>query len=220
MHFAHKLRRPLVTLTHRPPLLILLHGKGASEDDLFGLAAHFDPRFMVLSLRAPHKMAPGCYRWYERTDTPQGSLFDDAEIESSRVFLIQAINDVVMAAGADPREVYLFGFSQGAAIAIATALTAPHKVRGVVAIAGRLLRATARYAAAPPALRHLVMLLQHGREDEVVPLAESQAASALFAEIGIMLGFREYSAGHTITPAMLKDALAFLSVQLDSTIRM
>lgn len=218
MHFAHQLRRPQRSFTGRPPLLVLLHGKGADENDLFALAAHFDPRFMVVSLRAPHEMAPGYYRWYERFDTPQGSVFDEAEIESSRHFLVQAINDIVMALGVDPREVFLFGFSQGAAMAVAAALTTPHKIRGVVSIAGRLLRASAPFAAPPRALRHLVVLLQHGQDDDVVPLAESQAASALLAEFHVMQGFRQYHAGHTITAAMLKDALAFLSVQLDTTL--
>ena len=215
----YKLRRPKLPVTHRPPLLVLLHGKGANEDDLFVLADRFDPRFAVLSLCAPHEIAPGYYRWYERFDGDEGSVFNEAEIEASRLFLIQAINDAVMAFGADPREVYLFGFSQGAAMAITVALTAPSKVRGVIAIAGRLLASAAHHAAPPNALKHLVVLLQHGRDDDMVPISESHSACALFAEVGIMQGLNEYAAGHTITPSMLKDALAFLSVQLDTTLR-
>ncbi|MBS1209163.1 MAG: phospholipase/carboxylesterase family protein [Proteobacteria bacterium] len=216
MHFDYLLRRPLTPPTHRPPLLVLLHGKGANEDDLFTLAKHFDPRFMVISLRAPHEMAPGYYRWYERAETAQGLVFDEAEIEASRTWLIQAINDAVMGLGADPHQVHLLGFGQGGAMALALALTAPRHLRSVVSIAGRLLAASAPFAAPAEAMDHLTLLIQHGTLDERVPHAESVAACALFAELSVKQGFKEYAASHTISPAMLKDALDFLRVQLDT----
>ena len=37
----------------RAPLLLLLHGIGSNEQDLFGLVPYLDPRFFVVSLRAP-----------------------------------------------------------------------------------------------------------------------------------------------------------------------
>jgi phospholipase/carboxylesterase len=215
MNFTYLLRRPGSALTHRPPLLILLHGKGANEEDLFGLAHHFDPRFAVLSVRAPHEMAPGYYRWYERLDTPEGSVFDENEIEASRLWLLQTIDDAVMAIGADPHQVFLFGFSQGGAMTLAAALTFPHKLRGAVSIAGRLLPAVVPHAASREAMGHLTLLIQHGSEDAVVPIDESVVARELFADLGVPPGFSEYRTGHTITPAMLRDALAFLTVQLD-----
>lgn len=219
MNFSYQLRRPLVAPTHKPPLLVLLHGKGANEEDLFALAQHFDPRFTVLSLRAPHEMAPGYYRWYERTETEDGrSVFDDAEVEASRLFLLQAINDVSMALGTDPRQIYLFGFSQGATMALAHALTSPRHLRAAVAVAGRLLPSIAPLAAPAEAMSHLTLLLQHGKQDEVVPIAESAAAVGLFAELRVKQGCKEYEAGHTLTPGMLRDALDFLRVQLDASL--
>ncbi|MEN3112200.1 alpha/beta hydrolase [Uliginosibacterium paludis] len=215
MNFEYRIRHPLLTPSHRPPLLILLHGKGANEDDLFALAPHFDPRFIVVSLRAPHEMAPGYYRWYERTGTPENSVFDEMEIETSRIWLIQAINDLVMGLGADARQVHLLGFSQGAAMALAIALTSPGRIRSAVSMAGRLLAATAPHAATASAMQHLTLLIQHGSADDLVLPSESVAACQLFAELGVAQGIREYQAGHTISPAMLKDACNFLTVQLD-----
>ena len=218
MHLPYRLRRPTGTPTHRPPLLILLHGKGANEEDLFALAEHFDERFLVLSLRAPHEIAPGYYRWYERTEDAQGvSVFDDAEIEASRIYLRQALNDALMSFGADPHQVYLFGFSQGAAMAIAHALTAPQSIRGMVAIAGRLLPSIAPLAAPASAMQHLTLLIQHGSADDIVPAEESAKAVGLFAELCVKQGARDYPTGHTITPGMLRDAKEFLRVQLDQS---
>lgn len=209
-----RLRSPEV-LAKAPPLLVLLHGKGANEDDLFALARYLDPRFTVISLRAPHEMAPGYYRWYERFDTPQGSVFDEAEIEASRLCLLQQINDAVQASGADPKQVHLLGFSQGAAMALALALTAPQGLSSVVSIAGRLLPACAPHAASASALQHLSLLIQHGYLDDVVSHTESLTARRHFAEQGVSCQFKEYAAGHTISPAMIKDALDFLRGQLD-----
>ena len=213
MNFAPLIRPPAQPPVQRPPLLVLLHGKGANEEDLFTLAGHFDPRFVVISLRAPHEMAPGYYRWYERKDSPQGSVFNEDEIEASRLFLMQAIDEAVIACDADPSQVFVLGFSQGASMALALALTMPHRLRGVVSIAGRLV---------PLALPHtmnaaaLAVLLQHGQQDEVVAFAETVAASARFTALGIKQQLQEYQAGHTVTPNMLRDARRFLSAQLNA----
>ncbi|MFT4174762.1 MAG: alpha/beta fold hydrolase [Rhodocyclaceae bacterium] len=214
MNMTYLVRRP-VHATHRPPLLILLHGLGSNEEDLFALASHFDERFLVLSLRAPFEMAPGYYRWFERTDTPGGRVIDTQEFDASRKMLIQEINNAVMAFGADPRQVFLMGFSQGAMMALALALSTPQKLFGVVAVAGRVLPEVANLAASQDALAHLRLLIQHGTEDTVVPVSDGYAARDLFADLHVMMGFHEYPAGHTLTPTMLADACDFLRAQLD-----
>jgi phospholipase/carboxylesterase len=214
MNMTYLVRRP-AHATHRPPLLILLHGLGSNEEDLFALAPQFDERFLVLSLRAPFEMAPGYYRWFDRTDTSAGRVIDTQEFEASRKMLIQEINNAVMAFGADPRQVFLMGFSQGAMMAMALALSAPQKLFGVVAVAGRVLPDVAQVAAPQASLAHLRLLIQHGTADEVVPVADGYAARDLFADLHVMMGFREYSAGHTITESMLADACDFLRAQLD-----
>ena len=53
------LHRPAAAGTVRPWLLVLMHGVGSNEQDLFGLAPHIPPQFAVLSLRAPYTLGPG-----------------------------------------------------------------------------------------------------------------------------------------------------------------
>jgi predicted esterase len=101
-------------------------------------------------------------------------------------------------------------------MALTLALTAPRLLRSVVSIAGRLLQATVAQAAPADSMNHLNLLIQHGTQDDMVPAAESAVACALFAERGVEPVRKEYAAGHTISPAMLKDALDFLRVQLDT----
>src|SRR5215470_3634672 len=47
----------------KPPMLVLLHGFGANEQDLLPMAARLDPRLAVASLRGPYQIRPGSYSW-------------------------------------------------------------------------------------------------------------------------------------------------------------
>ena len=214
MELSYRSRPPRAP-THRPPLLILLHGIGGNESALERFAGVLDPRLLVLSVRAPFTTAPGAYRWFDVTWSAQGVDIDTFEAEQSRLAVIQFINDAVMGFGADPRRVYRLGFSQGATLAYAIGLTAPGKLRGIVGMGGRVLPEVAPLTAPAVALRHLTLLIQHGVNDPVMPVARGRATRDLFVDLGVMLGYREYEAAHEITPAMLDDACEFLSTQLN-----
>ena len=47
-----------------PWLLVLMHGVGSNEQDLFGLAPYVPQQFHVISLRAPFAMGQGAYAWF------------------------------------------------------------------------------------------------------------------------------------------------------------
>jgi len=196
-------------------LLVLLHGISGNESALERFADALDPRLRVLSVRAPFTSAPGAHRWFAVKFSPQGIHIDSEEAEQSRLAVIQFINDAVMGFGADPRRVYLLGFSQGATLAYAIGLTAPDKLRGIVGIGGRVLRELAPLAAPGAALRHLTLLIQHGVNDPVMPVARGRATRDLFVSLGVMLGYREYAAAHEITDDMRDDACDFLRTQLN-----
>ena len=56
-------RRPLIP-SETIPILILLHGLGADEHDLMGLASELDGRLLVVTLRAPLEYGPTGYAWF------------------------------------------------------------------------------------------------------------------------------------------------------------
>src|ERR1700694_3930612 len=58
----HVTRPPGVPSDGPHPGLLLLHGRGADERDLLGLADELDPRLFVVSARAPLRLGPG-YAW-------------------------------------------------------------------------------------------------------------------------------------------------------------
>ena len=47
------------------PLVIMLHGYGSNEDDLFSFANHIPGNYKIISLRAPYSLPFGGYSWYD-----------------------------------------------------------------------------------------------------------------------------------------------------------
>src|SRR4029077_4168819 len=74
-------------------LLVLLHGVGSNEADLFGLAPAVPGRFHVLSPRAPYLLGPDAFGWFTFVVRPEGQRVIDAEQEeTSRGLLARVIS--------------------------------------------------------------------------------------------------------------------------------
>lgn len=204
LNLSHLVRRPAQPVT-RPPLLILLHGVGSNEHDLFTLADQFDPRLLVLSVRAPNVRSANSYAWFAVTFTPQGPVIDPAQAEQSRLMLIDLIDSAVRAYDADPARVYLLGFSQGAIMSASVALTAPERVAGAVLLSGRILPEIRPLIAAPDRLRHLHFLVAHGTNDEILPIKHGRASRDLLSNLPIHLTYREHPGGHSISAPVLEE---------------
>ncbi len=200
----------------KPPLLILLHGIGADEEDLLPLVPSLDPRFLVVSARAPDPEPPG-YRWYaiDWMTTPPSA--DPAEIVASRDLLARFVEEAVSTYGADPARVFLLGFSQGSIMSLALLLARPDLVRGVVAHSGRLSRLAGSDATAE-ALSRAEVLQLHGEEDPVIPVSEGRKAHQVLAPLlGSRAGFVSYPGlGHGISQESLDEVSRWLKARLDA----
>lgn len=81
------IRKPKVSI-EKPPLLLLLHGVGSNEEDLFSLASNLPDSFLIVSLRGPLVLGPKSFGWYEvlfTTGQPKINL--DQEKESRKLLL-------------------------------------------------------------------------------------------------------------------------------------
>jgi phospholipase/carboxylesterase len=211
----HHTAPPKSGLAEKPPLLLLLHGYGANEDDLFSLAPYLDERFLVASARAPVVLAPMSYAWFNLNFTPQGVVINPEEAESSRQTLRKFIGEVVEAYQCNPNAVYLMGFSQGAMMSLAVALTFPGLAAAVVAMSGRLLPQTLTQIADKDTLIGLPIFAAHGRQDTVLPISHGRDTRVKLSELPVELTYREYDMGHEISYDSLNDITEWLSEQLD-----
>lgn len=208
-------RAPLQPSDH-PPLLLLLHGVGSNERDLFGLADQLDPRFAIISLRAPNVRAPGSYAWFEVQFTPNGPVINPEQAEASRQQLVAFIGEATEKLRADPASVYLMGFSQGAIMSASVALTRPDLVAGAVLMSGRILPEIRPLIAPPAALEGLPLLVVHGTADNVLPIQHGRASRALLEGLPVALDYREYPIGHEVSAQSFADIRAWLSQRLDA----
>ena len=100
------LQRPAAATTPRPWLLVLMHGVGSNEQDLFSLAPQIPDRFHVLSLRAPFRMGPGSHAWFDFSIEPNGERTINEEQEAqSRALVAQAVESAAEQLGIPPERV-------------------------------------------------------------------------------------------------------------------
>jgi phospholipase/carboxylesterase len=215
LSLIHLKRLSRLTDGERPPLLLLLHGVGSNEQDLFTLAPQFDPRFVVLSVRAPLVWGPDSFAWFTVRFQGDQPIINAQELDASRTRLTNFISEAILAYNAHPARVYLFGFSQGAILSLTLALSVPRMLAGVVACAGRVPPEVLPWASPPGEISGLPVLLQHGREDVTLPIDWAHRARAMLEERGVVLTYHEYDVGHTLTAEMLADANAWLADRED-----
>jgi phospholipase/carboxylesterase len=195
-------------------MAVLLHGLGADELDLFGLAPYLDPRLVVVSARAPHEAQPMGHSWFDIDWSEVPPRVDFQQVVESRGAILRFVEEAAATYGADPSRVWLVGFSQGGSMAAACALSRPEVLRGIVAHSGRI-PARAVPAVPPPGLAGFPVLWQHGRADPVVPISFGHEARGLLAGLGMRLDYREYPIGHEISEESLRDLCGWLTRQVD-----
>jgi len=215
LSLIHRVRRPTQASHGAPPLLLLLHGIGSHEQDLMGLAPHLDPRFFVVGARAPHTLQPGAFAWFHVEWTADGPIADATEAKQSMALLNRFIDEVTRQYTLDAQRVYLMGFSQGAILSLALALTEPKKVAGEVAMSGRLLTEALATLAAPEALAGLPIFVAHGTQDQVLSIRYGRDIQQQLEKLPVALTYHEYPMAHEVSGASLSDIAAWLSARLD-----
>lgn len=164
-------------------LVVLCHGLGADGHDLIDLAPLWGRTLPQAAFAAPDApqgsdMSPYGRQWFSVADRTPARLAAGAEL--ARAALDRFI-DAELARLGLPAEAYaLMGFSQGAMMALHTGLRRAVAPRAILAFSGALL--------APERLGEAVgrppVLLVHGEDDEVVPIARSRAAQAALEAAG------------------------------------
>jgi phospholipase/carboxylesterase len=205
------LERPADPAAATPWLLVLMHGVGSNEADLFGLAPHVPPAFHVLSLRAPFTLGPGAHAWFEFTVNRDGSRqIHEAQEAHSRALVARTVAAAAQQLGVPPERVVVGGFSQGGIMSLSLLLTEPHLLHGAMVLHSRLLAQVEPQFAPADALAGKQLWVSHGLQDMVIPLTSAHAIRDHAMQLPLTLHYAEFPGAHEIRPAELAAAMAWL----------
>jgi phospholipase/carboxylesterase len=207
----HLVREPREKLD-RNPLLLLLHGYGSNEEDLFAFADQLPGRYYVVSARAPYDLPPYGHAWYAIDFMADETKFSDLpQARASRDRIAAFIDELHDAYPIDPADVTLIGFSQGSILSYAIAFSYPEKIRRVAAMSGYLNADIIREGSVGKDFSGLRFFVSHGTADQVVPVQWERDKSIPFLEShGVDFMYKEYPIGHGVSPQNFYDLMAWL----------
>ncbi len=188
--------------------LILFHGRGADEDDLFSLLDVLDPgrRLLGVTPRGPLELPPGGAHWYvvRQVGHPDAQTFL-ATYRRVSAWLEALARDT----GIPPERTVLGGFSQGAVMSYALGLGSDRpRPAAILALSG-FIPAVTGFALdldrpLPP------IAIGHGTYDPIISIDFARQAREVLARAGTDVVYRESPLPHAIDPDFLRDLVPWI----------
>ncbi len=183
-----------------PPLLILLHGYGSNELDLFSFAEELPDKLLIVSARAPYDIPFGGNAWYSiNFDDDNGKFSDLDEARKSLTKISDFIDKIKSTYNTDKNNTFLLGFSQGAILSYALSLNYPNKVQHVLALSGCM-----DDKLSPATISELNITtdyyISHGTSDQVLPVDWARKAPEFLSANNLKNVYSEYPIGHGVSP--------------------
>jgi phospholipase/carboxylesterase len=208
---------PLDDVVHRtrPPAgepegaLVLLHGRGTDENDLFPLIEILDPerRLAGFTLRGPLNLPPGGWHWYRLGGIPTP---DPTTFEASYELVTGWLDSLADELGVPPERTVIGGFSQGSVMSYAVSLGEGRpSPAGVIALSGFIPRVPG-FSLDLDSRRGLPVALGHGTQDPVIPVEFGREAKELLEEAGLDVTWRESPMMHGVDPGYLTELAAWM----------
>lgn len=166
----------------------MLHGWGANYRDLVPVTSILElPYHQFIFANAPfaHPQVPGGRAWYSlETREYQG-------LTESRQLLQEWLLTLESSTGVPLSKTILSGFSQGGAMTLDVGLSLP--LAGLCSMSGYLHSEPLIKDNLPPPV-----LITHGREDTVVPIAAARQTRDILIALGVTVDYQEFDGGHEV----------------------
>jgi len=203
------------SLKENAPLLIMLHGYGSDENDLFSFANELPEEVFVISVRAPHAMQPFGNAWYAiNFDAEQNKWNDVEQAKASRDRIAEFIDDACAEFPVNHNNVTLLGFSQGTILSYAVALTYPEKVKNIIALSGYVSEDMLEVDLSNKDFSQLDFYCSHGSLDQVIPIDWARKAPKFLENLHIKHTFSEFPIGHGVAPQNFYELKAWLEKRI------
>jgi phospholipase/carboxylesterase len=191
-------------------LLVLFHGRGADERDLFPLLDLLDPerRMLGVTPRGPLHLPPGGAHWYAVWEI---GYPDPPTFQQTYALASSWLDGIVAEAGVAPERTILGGFSQGAVMTYALGLGAGRpRPAGLVALSGFMPTVPGFELDLSAPLPRVA--IGHGSVDPVIAVEWGRDARSRLEAAGADVGYREAPRmGHSIDPVLLTELPAWIA---------
>jgi len=198
--------------------VIWLHGLGADGWDFvpivreLGLPPELPVRFIFPHAgERPVTINNGYVMraWYDIAQQDLARVPDERGIRESQAE-VEALIAEERARGIDASRIVLAGFSQGGAIALQVGLRHAERLAGIVALSTYLPLEGSLQAEASAANRQVPILMVHGTEDPVIPLALAESSLRTLRGHGYQVDWQTYPMPHAVCAEEVADVGAFL----------
>lgn len=184
--------------------LVLFHGRGADEHDLFPLIDMLDPerRLLGATARGPISLPPGGAHWYvvRRVGFPDQDTF-----HATYAALAGWLDGFLAEHELSPERTVLGGFSQGAVMSYALGLGAGRpRPAGILALSG-FLPVVEGFDLDFEKAAGMPVAIGHGAFDPVIGVDFGREARDRLAEAGAEVTWRESAMPHAIDPGFLRE---------------
>jgi len=211
-NLQYLVRQPKIA-TETPPLLVLLHGYGSNEQDLFSFAEELPDEFLIISAQAPNTLGMGSYAWYAiNFDDINGKFSDLKQAKESIDKIALFIDEIKAKHNTNPAKTFLLGFSQGSILSYSLSFFYPNKVQHVIALSGYI-----NTELLPNTISNEITTdyyCSHGSVDQVLPVEWARKSKPFLDNLGLQNAYSEYPVGHGVAPqnfysfkAWIKDRL-------------
>ncbi len=193
--------RPSKNTSENPPAIIMLHGFGSDENDLFSFASELPEKYAIISLKAPIRLEPYGNAWYNiYFDNSQGKFSDDEQAIASRELVSKCIDEVIEKYKIDKNNITLLGFSQGTILSFAVALSYPEKVKNVIGLSGYINEEILKDNFEKNDFSKLKVYTSHGSVDQVIPVQWARKTEPFLKNLNIDCTYSEFPVGHGVAP--------------------
>jgi len=200
LSLEYQIQEPKI-IVDKNPLLLLLHGYGSNEADLFSFASELPDEYYVISARAPYDLQYGSYAWYAiNFDADQNKFSDHDQAILSRDLVVKFIEELKSKFPIDSSNITLIGFSQGSILSYSIALSYPNIVNRVGALSGYLNLDITIDNYQKNDFSDLKIFTSHGTVDQVIPIEWARKTDPILKSLGINSNYKEYPIGHGVSP--------------------
>ena len=194
------------------PLVIMLHGYGSNEDDLFSFASDLPENYKIISLRAPYSLPYGGFSWYDiNLDSSSDFKINTSQAKDSILKIKDFVeNELKNKYSFDINNICLIGFSQGTILSYALSLNYPNLFKRIIALSGKINmdlidEVVKDYSS-------LKFFCSHGITDQVIPVNFSRESISWLKSQNISHTYKEYDMAHSVNQKNFYDLIDWMKL--------